>query len=108
MADEGRLKQLSGFGEHVATEAEKDVRKRRWSPTTSQVCDLDEVDSDPDAPLGEDDMDEDSGGGDMADELPDLGLFFSHFDISDDAVISMCRAYASYLASKQPKKLMKK
>jgi len=37
-------------------------------------------------------------------DLPDLHQYFDHFEIPDEKVISMCRAYASYLSSLRPKK----
>lgn len=37
-------------------------------------------------------------------DLPDLHQYFEHFEIPDEKVISMCRAYASYLSSLRPKK----
>jgi len=37
--------------------------------------------------------------------VPDLHRYFQQFDVADDAVVSMCRAYASYLASQSKKKL---
>lgn len=42
---------------------------------------------------------------DLTDDQPDLHQYFSRYpDVSDDNVISMCRAYASYLVSLRPKK----
>jgi len=51
---------------------------------------------------GEDEQSPESG-------LPDLHDYFNQFPaISDENVISMCRAYASYLASLSKKKIFKK
>lgn len=38
-------------------------------------------------------------------DLPDLHQYFDRFEIPDEKVISMCRAYASYLSSLRPKKI---
>jgi len=36
-------------------------------------------------------------------EQPDLGWYFSQYEISDLAVIAVCRTFANYLSAKQPK-----
>lgn len=41
---------------------------------------------------------------DAESDVPNLHQYFEHFEITDDKVISMCRAYASYLSSLRPKK----
>lgn len=40
-------------------------------------------------------------------DVPDLHQYFMGFDIDDAKVISMCRAYASYLVSLKPKTIKK-
>lgn len=46
--------------------------------------------------------------GEACDDLPDLHSYFMQWpQVGDDAVISMCRAYASYLASLSKKKIYK-
>lgn len=46
-----------------------------------------------------------NGDADIDIRVPDLHRYFEQFDVADDAVVSMCRAYASYLASQSKKKL---
>ncbi len=40
--------------------------------------------------------------------FPDLASYFLEFDLSCDEQIKMCRTYASYLSSTQPKKKRRK
>jgi len=104
----------------VLTEAEKwELKRKRSAPT--QPVDDDEEDveyheryagkgpvftqvedvEDEDEEEGEEPRDEP----DDADHgLPNLHEYFQNFDVTDEKVISMCRAYASYLSSLRPKK----
>lgn len=51
----------------------------------------------------------DADEGEAVDELPDLHSYFMQWpQVDDAAVISMCRAYASYLASLSKKKILSK
>lgn len=100
--------------ELVLTEHEKDdlKRKRSVEPTQQVEEDYDE-DLDPDDPRLLAALGEDPQGLDHEDQdeepLPSLHEYFEQFPhVSDEAVISMCRAYASYLASLQKKKLKRK
>lgn len=103
-------------GSYVLTEHEKDDLKRKRSELTAtqRIDDFDEDDQAPQdddprllAALGEP-QDLDLEDGDQ-EHLPCLHEYFAEFpDVTDDAVISMCRAYASYLASLQKKKLKRK
>jgi len=82
----------------VLTEAEKDTLKRKRffgdsPPATQRSEELDEVEE------GEA-FDDDE---DQPHEIPNLQEYFEGFDIPDEHVISMCRAYASYLVSLRPK-----
>jgi len=72
-------------------------------PLYRQVELSEEADHPPDAeaPAAEEE-------GEAVDDLPDLHSYFSQWpQVGDDAVISMCRAYASYLASLSKKKILK-
>jgi len=93
-----------GPDDFVLTEAEKDQLKRKRqataeSPPATQRSEEygDEVE---DEVEGEDidHLDDDE-----ADDQPNLQEYFDHFDIPDERIISMCRAYASYLVSLRPK-----
>jgi len=109
----------------VLTEAEKWELKRKRSEPTQPMEDLyEEVDEDDEdvqmagkgpayrqVELEEDDVDDE--GEELVpndepeeahDNLPNLHEYFQHFDVTDEKVISMCRAYASYLSSLRPKK----
>jgi len=106
----------------VPTEAEKwELQRKRSAPTQPMEDLYEEVDEDDEdvqfAGKGpvyrqvdvEDDV-EDEGEEmpidepeDAHDNLPNLHEYFQHFDIPDEKVISMCRAYASYLSSLRPK-----
>nr|QXP07747.1 MAG: hypothetical protein [Arizlama virus] len=89
----------------VLTEAEKDTLKRKRlaeePPATQRSEEYDDEPEDIDEgdAAGEDEPDED----DDEDDQPNLQMFFDQFDIPDERVISMCRAYASYLVSLRPK-----
>jgi len=89
----------------VLTEAEKDTLKRKRlaeePPATQRSEEYDDEPEDIDEGdgAGEDEPDED----DEDDDQPNLQMFFDQFDIPDERVISMCRAYASYLVSLRPK-----
>jgi len=107
----------------VPTEAEKWELKRQRSMAPTQPMDdlYEEVEEDEEVYAGkgpayrqveleEDDV-EDEGEEppgdepeDAHDNLPNLHEYFQHFDVTDEKVISMCRAYASYLSSLRPKK----
>jgi len=39
---------------------------------------------------------------------PDLGWFLDHYRIDNGARVSLCRAYASYLASQNPRRKRRK
>jgi len=96
----------------VLTEAEKDQLKRKRqsmtvdSPPATQRSE--DYEQDPDEP---EDIDEIDGEGEEEDEVddeeahdqPDLQAYFDLYDIPDERVISMCRAFASYLVSLRPK-----
>lgn len=124
MSEEEAKLAREGRGSFVLTEAEKDARSRARTPLISDEeegseeqgsyepaaslkrsqafidldRDEDEDDAPPPAEEGEDDIEEV--------EAPDLGEYFDLFPhVSDDMVISMCRAYASYLASISKKKI---
>jgi len=90
----------------VLTEAEKDTLKRKRlveePPATQRSEEYDEDDPLCDDPEGEDEPDQDDDD-DEADDLPNIQMYFEQFDIPDEQVISMCRAYASYLVSLRPK-----
>lgn len=99
---------MSDVDDIVPTEAEKFLKRKRppAEPTQSPPppSQLDHED-----PADEDDLDS----GEVLlpvepDDVPDLGAYFSLFDIDDEAVISMCRAYASYLASLSKKKIYRR
>jgi len=94
----------------VYTEAEKDQLKRKRLPgpeppsppatQRSEDYEQDEPeDIDEDEPEGEAEPDDDED----EDDQPNLQMFFDQFDIPDERIISMCRAYASYLVSLRPK-----
>jgi len=94
-----------GPDDFVLTEAEKDQLKRKRQsitvespPATQRSEEYDDDPEEPD-PEGEDEPDEDE----QDDDQPNLQMFFDQFDIPDERVISMCRAYASYLVSLRPK-----
>jgi len=125
--DEERLRALAGLGDHVYTEAEKDLKRKRLTESTSPTQPMEEADPDdevaapPSALKGpmyramiddeeddDEDIEQDEGEASSEPEssLPDLHHYFSKFpSISDENVISMCRAYASYLASLSKKKI---
>jgi len=94
----------------VLTEAEKDQLKRKRQSMTvesppatqrSEEYDEDPEDIDEGDAAGEEEPDEDDD--EEQDDQPNLQMFFDQFDIPDERVISMCRAYASYLVSLRPK-----
>ncbi len=41
-------------------------------------------------------------------ELPDLAMYFDQFELTLEAQVKICRAYASYLTSMMPSKQRKK
>jgi len=88
----------------VFTEAEKDQLKRKRAmtaespPATQRSEEYDDEVEDEVEGEDIDDLDDDE-----ADELPNLQEYFDHFDIPDEQIISMCRAFASYLVSLRPK-----
>lgn len=94
----------------VLTEAEKDQLKRKRqaitvdSPPATQREEEDLYDDEPEEidAEGEDEPDEDDDD-DEQDNQPDLQAYFDLYDIPDERVISMCRAFASYLVSLRPK-----
>lgn len=101
---------MSDVDDIVPTEAEKFLKRKRPARESSQspppASQMDHEDPDEQDP---DDLDS----GEVLlpiehDDVPDLGAYFSLFDIDDEAVISMCRAYASYLASLSKKKIYKR
>jgi len=126
-ASEARLKALAGLSDHVLTEAEKDSAKRKRPsspPPTQQEYMEEEEEDDMDEPVARkgpmyhdvdlDDVEEDEHPSGEEDEveppnsLPDLHQYFNRFPhISDMDVVSMCRAYASFLASMSKQKLIK-
>jgi len=96
----------------VLTEAEKDSLKRKRrapgpeppSPPATQRSE--EYDDDEPEDVDEEDDAGEAEPGEAAedeDDQPNLQMFFDQFDIPDERVISMCRAYASYLVSLRPK-----
>jgi len=67
------------------------------APVYHQVDDEEEVDDEGEEPQGDEPSE-------TNDNLPNLHEYFQNFDVTDEKVISMCRAYASYLSSLRPKK----
>lgn len=63
------------------------------------------------APVEEDSSDELSDAPDWQSyfpKSPDLGWFLDHYRIDNGARVSLCRAYASYLASQNPRRKRRK
>nr|QXP07817.1 MAG: hypothetical protein [Arizlama virus] len=133
---ESKLAEREGRGPHVFTEAEKDQlsRKRERSPPppTQQIDDIMEEDDDDDcvvmngdadgarrrlfessSSVQQDDEEEAEQGmqtlASLAHAVPDLREYFLQFPSMDTKqVISMLRAYASYLATQVKKEPPKK
>jgi len=78
--------------EFVPTEAEKDAASRLRA-LTAAVPRASKGVKRPRSPVARDD-----------DEVPDLAEIFDNYDTPHLVRISICRAYASYIASLQPKK----
>jgi len=78
-------------------ELDEDMQYAGKGPVYRQIDDEVEEIDDGEEPQG-DEPEEDH------DNLPNLHEYFQAFDVTDEKVISMCRAYASYLSSLRPKK----
>jgi len=74
----------------VPTEAEKDAAQRLAGISGPKAA---KAAKRPRSPVGDDD-----------DAVPDLAEIFDNYDTPHPVRISICRAYASYIASLQPKK----
>jgi len=83
--------------EDLYEDEEEDVQYAGKGPVYHQVDEEEELEDEGEEPQGDEPEDANDG-------LPDLHQYFQAFDVTEEKVISMCRAYASYLSSLRPKK----